>query len=264
MLSIPRVARMAIARESAYRVNLLVALVGFGARVYVLRFVWTQLYRTNGAVAPSGVSLHSMLTYLVIGQVLLMILQTSSTEQIREKVREGSIAIDLIRPIAFPVYLVADNLGTVLYNALIAMPALIVSLLFIQVFPPPDMLHLVAFSVSVPLSFLVVFAVNCLANFTAFWTLETFGLQFALQFAALLLSGVIVPVFFLPPGFGAVAQYLPFAAMFSAPLSIFIGQVSGAALWATLGIQAGWATILLLVVALVWQAAKRRVIVQGG
>src|SRR5262249_36880419 len=103
-----------------------------------------------------------------------------------------------------------------------------------------------------------------LANLTAFWTLETFGLPFALQFAALLLSGVIVPVFFLPPGLGAIAQYLPFAAMFSAPLSIFIGQVNGATLWATLGMQAGWATILLLAVALVWHAAKRRITVQGG
>src|SRR5262249_47643204 len=157
------------------------------------------------------------------------------------KVREGSIAIDLMRPIPYPLSLLADNLGVALYNALVAVPALAVSLFFVHVSPPPDHLHLAAFAASVALAFLVVFSVNFLANLTAFWTLETFGLQFALQFAALLLSGVIVPVFFLPPGLAAAAEFLPFAAMYSAPLSIFIGAVTGGALWVTLGVQLGWA-----------------------
>lgn len=257
-------ARAAFRREAAYRVPLLIGVVGFFTRVYVLRFVWTALYRTSGVAAPGGIALPAMLSYMVVGQVLSLVLRSSASDHIRVKVRDGEIVIDLMRPISFPVYLLADDLGATALNLLVAAPALAIAAAISYLAPPEGGAQLAAFAASVVLAYLVQFSLHVLISMSAFWTLETFGLHQAMQFAALLLSGVVVPLWFLPEGFSQVTRLLPFASVYSTPLSIYIGRLQGDGLLHALALQAGWAVVLWLIVLGAWAAAARRLVVQGG
>lgn len=256
--------RAAYAREAAYRLNVLIALIGFTTRVYVLHFVWTRLYLANAVETVNGIHLEHMLTYMVVGQLSMLVLQADSTGMIRQRVREGSIATDLMRPVSFPVYLLADNVGSSLLRGTLVVPATLFALLVVGIAPPPTGYHGAIFLVSLALGFLVSFLLNFLANATAFWTLETFGLQFALQFAGLILSGVVVPVWFLPEAMASVVHLLPFAAVYSTPLSIFIGRLEGPTLWGRVALQVAWVVALGAAAARVWRAAERRLVVQGG
>ncbi len=256
--------RAAIIRERTYRLNVVLALTAFATKVFVLQFVWSELYRLNAADAPAGITLRAMLSYMVVGQLGLLVLRSDATQQIREKVRQGTIAIDLMRPVSFPLYLLADSLGGVLFRGFLAVPALGVSLVLTGLKPPPSAWLGIAFGLSLSLGFLVGFLINFITNLTAFWTMETFGLQFALQFAGLVLSGVVVPIWFLPAGLARVAAVLPFASVFSAPLSIYVGRVVDGELLHILGLQAGWLLALALGAWLLWRAAVRHMVVQGG
>ena len=257
-------ARAALGREMAYRFNVLVALAGFVASVYVLQYVWRELYRTNEAVAPGGIPLKDMLTYMVVGQLALIVMQSDTTGQIRDKVRQGTVAIDLMRPASFPLYMLADHLGAALFRGVLVLPALAVGVVLVGVQAPSSAPHAFAFAGSLALGFLVAFLLNFLANLAAFWTLETFGLQLTIQFAGLVLSGAVVPIWFFPPWLADVAHLLPFASVYGVPLSIYIGKLDGAALLWALALQAFWVALLTAALWLVWRAAERRVVVQGG
>jgi len=254
----------ALRREGVYRVNVVVGLLGLVLGLYVLHLVWTELYRANAAIAPAGITLPAMLTYMVIGQLALLVVQVDSTPLIREKVREGIIAYDLLRPVRFPLYLLADNLGSAAFRLLIALPAAVLAALLLDVQLPPDGEHVLGFGLSLGLGFVIAFLLDFLANLTAFWTLETFGLQYMLRFAGFVLSGVFVPLWFFPDVWRRLVTALPFASIYGTPLSIFVGRLGGIELWSAVLIQVAWTLLLAAAAGWAWSAAERRVVVQGG
>ena len=254
----------ALRREGVYRVNVVVGLLGLVLGLYVLHLVWTELYRANAAIAPAGITLPAMLTYMVIGQLALLVVQVDSTPLIREKVREGIIAYDLLRPVRFPLYLLADNLGSAAFRLLIALPAAVLAALLLDVQLPPDGEHVLAFGLSLGLGFVIAFLLDFLANLTAFGTLETFGVQYMLRFAGFVLSGVFVPLWFFPDVWRPLVTALPFASIYGTPLSIFVGRLGGIELWSAVLIQVAWTLLLAAAAGWAWSAAERRVVVQGG
>ncbi|MGH2405875.1 MAG: ABC transporter permease [bacterium] len=257
-------AQAAFRREAAYRVSILIAMVGFATKVYVLQFVWTSLYRTVGDGAPGGITLAEMISYMIMGQLLSLLLRSNASDHIRTRVRDGLIAIDMMRPVSFPLSLLADDLGATALNTALVGPALGLALALGHLLPPPSPAQATAFGASVALAYLVQVQLFVLFSMTAFWTLETYGLNLAMQFAALLLSGVMVPLWFLPDSVLQVARLLPFASVYSTPLSIYIGRLQGPSVLDALALQAGWAAALALLVSATWARAARRLVIQGG
>ena len=81
---------------------------------------------------------------------------------------------------------------------------------------------LAAFGVSFVLGYFVGFCINFMLNCIAFWTLEINAVQLIVTWVTDLLGGEIVPLLFFPAALQQVAFALPFAAMFSTPLLIYV------------------------------------------
>jgi ABC-2 type transport system permease protein len=79
-----------------------------------------------------------------------------------------------------------------------------------------------------------------------------------------LCSGLIVPLTFFPGWAATLLEWLPFQAITYLPASVFVGRVSGDAVWGVLLIQFLWFVVLTIPIWLVWQRARRRLFVQGG
>jgi ABC-2 type transport system permease protein len=101
-------------------------------------------------------------------------------------------------------------------------------------------------------------------NAVAFWTLETFSIQMMVRWISDLLSGQIVPLIFFPGVWQQVMLGLPFAAIYSTPLLIYVGTIGPQQYAAMLLLQAVWLVVFAAAAALMWQAARQRVVVQGG
>ena len=63
-------------------------------------------------------------------------------------------------------------------------------------------------------------------NCVAFWTLESFAVQLIVRWCSDLLSGQIIPLLFFPGILQKIVLALPFAAIYSTPLLIYIGKIS--------------------------------------
>ncbi|MDQ6781613.1 MAG: ABC-2 family transporter protein [Candidatus Eremiobacteraeota bacterium] len=256
-------AKVAFSREGTYRPQVFTHIASVLLRVFLLSTLWTALYHNNGERA--GIALHAMITYATFALLLDLIYGVNGAYVVREKIREGSIAIDLMRPISVPWYVFADTVGQTAFAALQIVPALLLSLLLVHLDAPPSPLAAVAFVLSVLLGFVVNFFLDMMMATVTFWTMEIFGVQLMVQFITSLLSGALVPLYFFPAGWlQTLAFASPFAAIYNAPLSIYIGKVDAAAIPGTLGFQLLWALIFGTLSFALWRVGERRVVVQGG
>ncbi|MDQ6933413.1 MAG: ABC-2 family transporter protein, partial [Candidatus Eremiobacteraeota bacterium] len=202
-------------------------------------------------------------TYATVALLMSLILEIDGTRAIREKVREGTIATDLMKPISLPLYFFSDGLGQTMFHALMVVPSILFSLLLVHIdVPRPSVFA--AFLLSFVLGYLVNFFLNFLMNAIAFWTLETFAIQLIIRWVSDLLSGQIVPLTFFPGILGRIVFALPFAAIYSTPLLIYVGIIAPSDYGKYMLAQVLWLALFSALSLLVWRAASRRVVIQGG
>ncbi|MBV8725684.1 MAG: ABC-2 family transporter protein [Candidatus Eremiobacteraeota bacterium] len=254
-------AKKAFAREATYRMEVLTEIGSLVLRVYILRSLWTALYAQNAA--PINLPLHGMITYATVAMLMSLILEVDGTRLIREKVREGTIATDLMKPISVPLYFFSDGIGQTLLHAVLVVPSLFCALLLVRI-DVPSPATIAAFALSFVIGYGVNFFLNFLMNSIAFWTLETFAAQLIVRWASDLLSGQIIPLTLFPGIFGRIVFGLPFAAIYSTPLLIYVGVIPSSQWALSIALQAVWLVAFAAIASVVWRAASNRVIVQGG
>ena len=108
-------AAKAFSREATYRMEVFTNVGSLVVRLYLMKTVWTALYAQNAA--PAGVPLHAVLTYTAIALLMSLVLEIDGTRPIRDKIREGTIATDLMKPISLPLYFFSDGVGMTLLHA---------------------------------------------------------------------------------------------------------------------------------------------------
>ncbi len=120
---------------------------------------------------------------------------------------------------------------------------------------------LLAFAVSFALGYVVNFLLNFLMNTIAFWTLETFALQLIVRWVSDLLGGQIVPLIFFPGFLQKIVLALPFAAVYSTPLLIYVGTIPPASYAAAFASQLAWGGGFAVLATFMWARrpkARRR------
>lgn len=255
------VAGKAFATDATYRMEIFTNVGSVLVRLYLMKMVWTALYAQNAA--PAGVPYHAIITYSAVALLMSLVLEPDGTRMIRDRVREGSIATDLMKPINLPLFFFSQGLGVTALRALLILPSLALALLFVHIDVPPPSVQL-AFAVSLALGYVVNFFINFLMNTVAFWTLETFALQLIVRWISDLLGGQVVPLIFFPGFLQQLVLALPFAAVYSTPLLIYVGTIHPSAYAGAFATQIAWGAGFALLSVFLWRSALRRLVIQGG
>jgi ABC-2 type transport system permease protein len=121
-----------------------------------------------------------------------------------------------------------------------------------------------AFAASTALAIVISFGWRFLINLSAFWLTDARGIGAVAFTAVYFLSGLVIPLRFLPDWVRGVALALPFAGILQTPADLFLERTAGADLLPALALQAFWAVALLGAAQLGVTVATRRVEIQGG
>jgi ABC-2 type transport system permease protein len=254
-------AQKAMAREATYRFDVFTSVASVLVRVYLLRMVWVALYARNAA--PSDLPLHAIITYTTVAMLMGLVMDIDQTRLLHDSLHDGSIATDFMKPIIVPLYFFSDGTGEVLFHAVLIVPSLLLALLIVHI-DVPSLPVLGIFFVSFLLGYLVGFCLNFILNCIAFWTLEIQALQLIVTWLTDLFGGEIIPLVIFPVFLQKVAFVLPFAAMFSTPLLIYVGVIRPERYLQALGVQLFWVIVLAGIATVVWRAGAKRIVVQGG
>lgn len=245
-----------------YRANLVFNLLGVLLQIYLLKVVWTAVYAGRGSV--SGISLGVLVPYLTLTNLQLWLLSPFLTTFLQQRVKDGLVALDLTRPVGFLGQLLAQQFGITAGIAPFVVAALPLTLVIGELRLPASVAAAVLYAASLILAYLIVVLLGLLLGLVAFWTFEVTSFLTMYVFLSKFFAGALVPLWFFPGWLQAVANFLPFQAQAFIPVSIYLGQLGGAALVRALAIQVFWAFALYLLARLVWSRARRRIVVQGG
>lgn len=257
------IARRGYARWAAYPAASVAGAftnVVFGLlRTYVLLAVFAQRANVNGYTASAAV------TYVWLGQGMIMVTFVWGWNEIAQRIRTGDIALDLVRPV-HPLRLnLATDLGRAVYHLLFrGLPPFIIGAIAFGIVLPADIFVFLFFFVSLFLAVVVSFGFRLLYNIVAFWTMDNRGPAMIANLVGTLLSGFLVPLALFPDWLGTLARATPFPAMLQIPIDIFVGVTAGPAIIAGLLVQLVWAIVLLVAAYGLFALGVRRLEVQGG
>lgn len=257
------VARLRTAAMFAYRNTMLLFLGVSIVQIFMLKKVWGALYAARPGVL--SIPLADLIVYLTIANLIVWSFPTHTVSQyLRERIREGSVVFDLVRPVGFVPQMVAQLVGALGGALLIIVIALPVVALAGSLSLPAGAQAAGMFAVSLLCAYGIAGLLSMMLSMVAFWTLEIDGLTMLYVLVASFLSGALVPVAVFPGALRTVVEWLPFQATTYVPASIYVGSLAGSEAWRAIGLQLAWVVILGLAAALMWRRAMRRVVVQGG
>lgn len=228
-------------------------------RTYVLLAVFAQRPQINGYSAATAV------TYVWLGQAMIMVIFIWGWNDIAQRIRTGDIALDLVRPV-HPLRLsLVTDLGRAFYHLIFrGLPPLIVGAVVFGITVPSSLLSLIAFFLSLFLAVVVSYGVRLLYNVVTFWTMDNRGPAMITSLVGTFLSGFLVPLALFPDWLATIARATPFPSTVQTPIDIFIGVTTGPAILAALGVQLAWAVVLLAGGYGLFALGVRRLEVQGG
>ncbi len=254
---------MTVQQALAYRGRTFMTLLANLIWVLMLYYLWQTVYAGNGTI--QGFTWTQMRSYILLSYAINMLVSFYSAGRMMAPVRTGEIAQDLLRPLDYLTAQFAMTLGAaVIEGGLSALVTLSLGLFAFGLLPPVSPAALACFLLSIALGFLIKFLLTFLTTLICFWTVNALGLLWAQTAIINLFSGALIPLAFFPTGLRTLAAWLPFQGIVYTPVSIYLGQIQGPALWQALGLQVAWVLLLWLAARLFWGRAVRALDIQGG
>ena len=213
----------------------------------------------------SGYTLAQAATYVWLGQALLAPIEAFGTREVAQRVHQGEVAVDLLRPTSFLGLYYAQKLGRSGFLLLgRGIPPLLIGAAVTGIALPEDPASYLLGIPSLLLAITVAFLADMMVNLAAFWLLETRGLTVVYTAVMNLLSGFLIPIVWFPDWLLALARATPFPSMIQTPIDTLSGRIPPLEALPLIGVQLGWVAVLSLAAWVMLRAGVRSVEVQGG
>jgi len=246
-----------------YRLSSVIMLAASIASYGVYLLVWEAIYRENPA--PGPLSHDEMRAYLVVAFLVNLLLVMSVEWRFGQRLRAGLVATDLLRPLGFLLFQMAQATGDLLVNVVYAVPLYVVGYWLLGPAILPAGPVAAAFAVvSVLLGFLIAFGLSYLIMQAMFVLQSGYGVFFLRASLHQVFSGLSAPLVMFPATLRAIGVWLPFHHEIETPTRIWLGLVPWQGALPLLARQAAWGVGLLVAGELVFGAVMRRHQIQGG
>jgi ABC-2 type transport system permease protein len=259
-------AHIAIRERMQYRFDFIMTLLStlmFSALFYMM---WQSIYSYSTDIVLPWTQL---ITYIMMGQAINFSrwspAERAPVYSTASRIRNGDIALDLIRPMGFQSHRFIEAVGYFTVELLwVNIPVIVIYIIFLGISPPQSIFSAIGFLLSVIIAFFVSFSLNSIVMMTAFWTTNTRGIQIAKKAIVDILAGTIIPFEFFPSWFRLIVDHLPFKGMAYIPLSIYTGKIAEYAIAYSLLEQMAWAAVMFGISRILWFKASSRISIYGG
>lgn len=247
----------------AYRASTITSLITSAFAYAIPMLIWRQVYLQN----PNGPSISraQMFPYLLLAGCVSYALAMSVEFRIGQRIRQGLIATDLLKPVDFQVAQGIQAISDGFFNGVLGMVAFASSYLFFG----PEILPASAASFGLFLvSFLLAFLIQYFICFVfvqgAFYTYSGYGIFAARGALQQTFSGLSAPLLVYPAFLRVPGEWLPFRHTVQTPVSIYMGWVQGPQAIDLILQQVLWAVGLFLLGKLLMVQSLKQMEVQGG
>lgn len=263
ILKLIEVANIFIKSTLSYIAGAWGAFIATVIQIFVFYYIWMTIY--GGEMLLKGISKHQMIAYIILSRVLYTQFIWSYIHTIGEKIHSGEIAIDLLRPLDFQLFMYVGRLGdSFAFAAITAVPALIIAVFSLGFYLPVHPITYIYFSISLLMALTIAFFIEFMISLIAFYTNYSWGLQTLHEALLSLFSGALIPLVFFPGWLRAIIDALPFKDMMYTPISIYLELVKGHQIAESMLFQMIWIVVLLILSRLFFAVSIKKITVQGG
>ncbi len=242
------------------------ALAGFGTQLFwglIRVMIFRAFYASTTAVQP--MTERDVVSYIWLGQAMLLLLPFGPDKDIRKMVETGSVAYELLRPLGvyglWYMRCLAARFAPVLLRCV---PMFLVAGLFLGLEAPASGLSAVAWLGSTAAALLLSAAFAALLSITLLWTISGEGTSRILAGLNWFLSGLLCPIPLLPDWFQSALRFLPFRGMADTPFRVYVGHIPPSEAGLAIAHQLLWAAAILLLGRALLNWRLRDLVVQGG
>ncbi len=261
------VINVGIQNTLTYRVNFLFR-ASFGLIPLIATiYLWRAVFASKEGDKVAGYTIASMISYYVIVTIVDALTAVAEDDwQIAAEIREGTISQFLLKPIDFLWYrLCLFFSGRLIYTVVAIVPVgLFIFFMRQYLVAPPSPGIFACFLVSMFMTALLQFFLAYTMALLAFWVLEVSTFIFMLYAIEYLVGGHLFPLDILPPTVTHALSYTPFPYQLFFPVSIYLGQSTGDALWRGMIIQATWTVLSYFLARIVWNKGIKKYSAFGG
>ena len=253
---------------ATYRVNWIFFMLGEALSCFVTYFIWAAVYSSGSKESMNGFTMPQMIVYIVLMFLTGTIIASDGAFVVGEEIRDGSIIMRMIKPVSYNATFLFQELGNKLPTEIaIAVPMIITVEIIRTVMSGMfefNVLRLVLYIISCALAYLINFYFNICFGFIAFVIKYLWGANMMKNVVVGFLSGMVIPLSFLPEAIEKVFLFLPFSSLNDTPVMIYMGKYGGTELLYCVGLQIFWVLFFFGLSKLLWKASVKRLSSQGG
>ncbi len=260
--------RAGIQAAMAYRSNFLAWFLGSIVYCLVMYYIWLAVFNSSGEGMINGFTMRDMTVFLFITAMTNFLTDSDGSYDVGEEVRDGNIAMRIIKPVGFHSTFLFTEIGwKLLIFGMIFAPVVIGVEIYKFNAYGGFAFNIASFALyifSMTMSYLFSFYMNVCFGFMAFFLKNLWGFNIIKSSILRFLSGGVLPLAFMPGALRQVLEWLPFASLCYTPVMIYMGMYSPAETALRLAVQVAWVIVFYIISKLILSTALRHVSVQGG
>ena len=248
--------------KMAYRLEFFMGIVNTFITIFVYLCIYKALYGNQTEV--EGITFAMVATNFVISLGLSNAFEYNEMF-LQDKIKSGHIANELLKPVNFMFRLLAENIGEGIFKIVFQfLPALVLTMLYAELLTPTSVGHFLLMIVSIIFGYLILWLLGFIVQTWSFWIFSVWGIMTIKNVIVRILSGTLLPIWFMPSFLRKMIVFTPFESIFFTPVQIYLGEIQGMELAIKLAIQVLWIFMLWLIANAFWKRGVKKLVVQGG
>jgi ABC-2 type transport system permease protein len=242
------------------------AIAGVGTQLF-FGFVRVQIfdafYRSTNS--PQPMTHDQVITYIWLGQALLLLVMFHVEPEIAAMIRSGAVASELVRPVdLYGLWFARCFASRAAPTLMRCVPIFVVAGMFLRLRAPASAGAGGMFVLSAVLGLVLAAAMVTLITTTLLWTISGEGVTRLAPPMIFLFSGLVIPLPMFPDGLQSTIAALPFRGLVDTPFRIYVGHLTGRELVISLFHQMFWAAAMIGLGRWMLSRLLQRVVIQGG
>jgi ABC-2 type transport system permease protein len=218
-------------------------------------------------------SLPEVVAYVWLGQAFFGMLPWTIDGEFAQKVRDGAIAYDLLRPV--DLYALWYSYTLAYRTAPTTLRAIPLGLFAMLLLPhlglaewalgaPSSLVSFGLFVMSLVAAGALSTAITMLSQLSLLWTISAAGMDRIMPAFVTLLSGMVVPLPLFPNWLQPLLHWQPFRGLVDVPFRIYSGNIPPTAALLEIVYQGVWVGLLVWLGRVMLVRGTRKLVVQGG
>lgn len=250
-----QVFKISFQQEFAYRVNFIMWRVRNVLQIFLVFFLWDTVFSDPGRVV-FGYDRTRILTY-VFGLLLVRAFVLSARAvEVAGEISRGDLSNYLIKPLSYFKYWLTRDLSSKTLNLSFAVVEAFVLYLILK--PPffiqTNLFFIAGFLLALAAAMFIYFTLLFITSAVPFWIPEAgWGTHFLFSVVIVeFLSGALFPLDILPVGVHNLLNFTPFPYLIFFPLQVYLGKITGFALFRGIFVSVFWAGALWFIMRSIW------------